>query len=70
MRDDEDKGSPSRDGINFVAGTVQVRALLTGNKKKSIVQRKPFGYAVTRDIFPSEIQLCNNTMRVIAWAKL
>jgi hypothetical protein len=66
-RGDEDKGSPSRDGANFALtpsplpmgeGCPKDRVRV---EKKSKVQRKPFGYAITRFIFPSENQLCNNT---------
>jgi len=68
--DDEDKGSPSQDGVNLA----RTPALPMGEgypkdrvrvKKKSKVQRKPFGCAITRYLFPLKNQFCNNTVWAI-----
>ena len=56
-RDDEDKGSPSRGGANCYGVLIQAEALINRQTKKSTVQRKPFGCAITRNIFPSEIKI-------------
>src|SRR6266436_2948155 len=75
MKDDEDKGSPSQDGANLAltqpcpSGRGMSEGQVRG-KKKSTVQRKPFGCTSTRFIFPSENQFCNNAARVIVRIKL
>jgi hypothetical protein len=58
--------------MELIVSVVSIRLLpaQTTKTKKSTDQRKPFGCAITRFIFPSEHTLCNNTARAIARIKL
>jgi hypothetical protein len=49
--------------MELIVSVVSIRLLpaQTTKTKKSTDQRKPFGCAITRFIFPSENKLCNNT---------
>jgi hypothetical protein len=63
---DEDEGSPLRNGVNlrvsFDTRHLQCR-YSTSAKGKSNDQRKPSGYAMTRQIFPSKDDFANNARK-------
>jgi len=67
LKDDEDKGSSSQDGVNRLSGSrtcfwikVQQAQEIAPSREtgKSTVQRKPFGWTITR-----YLSLRNSTLR-------
>ena len=61
-KDDEDKGSPSQDGANLRGGfDTGFRPAQPSGRKNRMFSGSPSGVPITRFIFPSENQFCNNT---------
>ncbi len=77
MKDDEDKGSPFRDGANLFptpaplpAGRGMSEGQGEGLRKNRQISGSPSGVPSPVLSFPPNIKLCNNTTQVIARVKL
>jgi hypothetical protein len=64
---DEDEGSPLRNGVNYPLHLPFRRG--PGRSGKSNDQRKPSGYAITRQLFPSKDNFVNNARKQLQGQK-